>query len=138
LRELPLDVVKGALAQFDSKRVTTGDVVLEEGATGHGLYVVLSGALDVVAKGELGQVRLKTLGAGDVFGEMSLLSGEPASASVVAAGDSALLFLEKDAFAAFARANPALEERLRALASTRADFNARFLAPDETSSAMLV
>jgi hypothetical protein len=48
------------------------------------------------------------------------------------------LFLERDAFASFAHAHPVLEERLQHLAASREAFNARFLVPDETSSAVLV
>ncbi len=147
LQELPRDVVDGALAAFGGKRAAAGNKLVEEGGEGPGLFVVLSGELDVTGAGTKGapgmQMRLKRLGPGDVFGEMSLLSGAPASASVTAASDCALLFLDKEAFAAFARAHPALEERLKELASSRAAFNARWRPddadiPDETSSAILV
>ena len=57
---------------------------------------------------------------------------------MVAVTDCVLLVLASGAFNAFAKTHPALEERLVALASSRRAFNARFLIPDETSSAVLV
>ncbi|HEY4221085.1 MAG TPA: cyclic nucleotide-binding domain-containing protein, partial [Myxococcota bacterium] len=81
LRELPPSVVDGALGQFATKKVPAGERLIEEGAAGPGLFVVLAGALDVVATSGLGQTRVKQLGPGDVFGEMSLLSGDAATAS---------------------------------------------------------
>jgi CRP-like cAMP-binding protein len=137
LNELPLANVKSTLAQFGSKRAKKGDQLLVEGEPAKGLFVVLAGELDVVHTSAIGPVRIKQLGPGDVFGEMSLLSGEPAAASVVAASDCTVLALDKVAFADFARANPSLETKLRKLAAARREHIAQFL-PDETSSAVLV
>ncbi|HEY4220473.1 MAG TPA: hypothetical protein VGO62_04005, partial [Myxococcota bacterium] len=61
-----------------------------------------------------------------------------ATASVVTTAVCSLLVVECSAFAAFAAGNPALADRLRSLAASRAEFNERFLAPDETASAVLV
>jgi cAMP-dependent protein kinase regulator len=138
LKELPKGVVDGAVAAFGKKTAATGTALVSEGDESPGLFVVLAGELDVTAKGELGTVRIKRLEAGDVFGEMSLVSGGKATATVTAASDCTLLFLERSAFASFATANPVLEERLQHLAAAREAFNARFLVPDETSSAVLV
>ncbi|BCO07878.1 hypothetical protein GF1_02540 [Desulfolithobacter dissulfuricans] len=56
-----------------------GKVILQEGEPGTHLYIVLSGKVVVVGKDNL---VLSELGAGEIFGEMSLLSGEPVTTSV--------------------------------------------------------
>lgn len=134
---LPDDVLRDTLASFHGERVGAGAVVVERGTAGRGLFVILQGECDVVGRSELGEVRLKRLGPGDVFGEMSLVSGEPTSASVVAASDVALLSLSPAELSSFAASRPALAERLAHIAATRRAFNERFL-PDATSSASLV
>ncbi|HEY2428917.1 MAG TPA: cyclic nucleotide-binding domain-containing protein [Acidimicrobiales bacterium] len=55
-------------------------VVVEEGTAGGRFYLILEGKAAVSTHGKARQ----TLGAGDYFGEISLLDGGPRSASVVA------------------------------------------------------
>ena len=52
------------------------------------------------------------LGRGPLFGEMSVLTGEPRTATVVALGDAALLAVDRDAFERILSAEPDLAQRL--------------------------
>jgi CRP/FNR family transcriptional regulator, cyclic AMP receptor protein len=69
--------------QMEEERHAEGDRVLREGLSGNAFYVVVDGAAAVVIGG---QERAR-LGAGEFFGEISILTGEPAAADVVAASD---------------------------------------------------
>ncbi len=62
------------LKQFDPNKV-----IIAEGTRGTHLYIILSGKVAIV-KGE--KEIIAEIGRGEIFGEMSLLSGEPASSSV--------------------------------------------------------
>jgi CRP-like cAMP-binding protein len=75
-----------SLANFTFTRTfSQGDVIVEEGRTGNGLYVVVSGQVDVVKGLGTEQAQsLAVLGPGEVFGEMALLGEWPRTASVVA------------------------------------------------------
>jgi CRP-like cAMP-binding protein len=128
---LSIDLHNAASAQFEERAVAAGVVVVTQGQPSGGLFVVLSGTVDVMAQcslgeGEIGSLRLKQLAAGDVFGEMSLLSGAAASASVVTSSATRLLVLPAAAFAEIA-SDPEMAERMKALSTSRATFNARFL-----------
>ncbi len=57
-----------------------GQTIVKEGIPGAGFYVIAEGAVRVVR----GKRRIARLGAGDFFGEMALLDGQPRMASVVA------------------------------------------------------
>jgi CRP-like cAMP-binding protein len=57
-----------------------GEIVTEEGTPGGRFHVIQSGSAKVVANGRT----RATLGPGEYFGELSLIDGEPRSATVVA------------------------------------------------------
>ena len=64
--------------RFRARDALAGEVVITQDTPGDGLYVVLAGEVEVIREG----VVAGTLGAGDVFGEMSLLDGVPAVATI--------------------------------------------------------
>src|SRR5690606_1532813 len=79
--------------RFKAHDVAPGVNLIEEGAPGRGLFVLLAGQVDVSKRDGEHKVLLATLGPGDVFGEISLLNEEPASATVTAAAQSTVLVL---------------------------------------------
>jgi CRP-like cAMP-binding protein len=58
-----------------------GKEIFREGDAGDGVYLVVSGELEVSKRTGGGERSLARLGAGGVLGEMSLLTSEPRSAS---------------------------------------------------------
>src|SRR5574340_537087 len=90
-----------------------GEVVAHQGEEGRCLYLVSSGALDVIVASEEGfRVPVARLGPGSHFGEMSLLAGMPASADVIAAEPSVLYALPSADFYQLLRRRPELAEYL--------------------------
>ena len=73
-----------AISRFTfQKTFAPGDLIVEEGRTGNGLYVVMSGEVEVVkGLGTSDQRVLARRGTGEVFGEMALLGEWPRTASV--------------------------------------------------------
>lgn len=125
LRGVPLLAVldEAALLQLAGKvrRWTfgRGEVVVREGDPGDSFYVIESGSGEVLI-GQQGRLeQLGTLGPGSFFGEMSLLAGEPRTATVRASSDLAVLVIGRDAFKEIIGANPALLEPISELAARR-------------------
>jgi CRP/FNR family transcriptional regulator, cyclic AMP receptor protein len=78
-----------SLAEVTSvERYQAGSTVVKEGAPGTAFFVILDGRAKVV----IGSRTISGLGPGDFFGEISLLDGDPRTASVIA--DSPLLCLK--------------------------------------------
>lgn len=76
-----------------------GAIIVTEGDVAHSLYVVVSGSVKIYLNDEHGkEILLDVLRAGEHFGELSLLDGEPRSASVAALEATQLLILSADVF----------------------------------------
>ncbi len=89
-----------------------GQTILRQGEPGGYFYVICSGKAEVVFSGQGVSTVLAVLGPGDYFGEMSLLTGEPTSAAVVAAEECRTLLIPKEGFARLLEELPALSNRL--------------------------
>lgn len=107
------------IRRFTAHDVAAGVTIIEEGAPGRGLFMLLSGEADVAKRDGDSKVLLATLGPGDVFGEISLVNDEATSASVTAASQSTVLFLGKEIFARLVDAVPEIGEYVRNLGEER-------------------
>ena len=70
-------------ATMRERRFAAGDTVTQEGAGGAGFFVVESGEADVTVDG----VARRTIGPGDYFGEIALLTGSDRTATITATSD---------------------------------------------------
>jgi CRP/FNR family cyclic AMP-dependent transcriptional regulator len=96
LNDRELDVVRAVATE---KTYAKNAVVLTEGEMGDSLYMIQSGKVKVFIGDEDGrEITLKMLGAGDFFGEMSMIDKQPRSASVTTVESSTFLVLTHAAF----------------------------------------
>lgn len=100
----------------------SGEELVHEGDLGDSLFIVTRGELDVVRRASDGDpVIVGTLGEGEFFGEASLLTGSPRTATVRARTATEVLILAREALAPLLEADPSIAEVLsRALAERRA------------------
>jgi CRP-like cAMP-binding protein len=123
------------LRRFTSHDVTPGTVVINEGEEGRGLFVVLSGELDVSRRTADGAtVPLGGLKTGDVFGEMSILKNTRTTATVIATRAATVLFLAREYVTRMVAGVPEIKSYLEALAEDREIDNQLLLGEDETPS----
>jgi CRP-like cAMP-binding protein len=111
-----LDLVR----RFVGHEVAAQTDLIREGEPGRGLYVVLHGSVDVWKRDGEQKVLLATLGAGDVFGEMSLLQSGPATATVTVGQRSTVLFLAREYVERLITSIPQMREYLETLGDERA------------------
>lgn len=78
-------------SEFPRQRFSAGTFIVREGETGDAAYIVVSGRCEVRKETPSGTQTLLTLGPGDVFGEMAILTEGPRTASVVAIEDTDVL-----------------------------------------------
>lgn len=110
------------LLVLDSQLLTfgPGESVVREGAEGDSLFCLLRGGVEVLKNMESQRsVRVNTLAAGDVFGEMTLFLDAPRSATVRTLEECLLLRLGRPAVRRLLEDSPALLERFATLVSAR-------------------
>jgi len=95
-------------ADLRRRLLPLGETVVQQGDTGETLYVIAEGALDVLVTTETASTpfRVATLGAGDFFGEMSLLTGELRRATVRSATPAVIYELSRDTVARLIERRP--------------------------------
>ncbi|TMA44050.1 MAG: cyclic nucleotide-binding domain-containing protein [Deltaproteobacteria bacterium] len=85
---------KAIVEKFRMRQAAPQEKIIVEGKSSDGLYVVLHGIVEVSTQ----QRQVAVLKEGEIFGEMSLLTREPAAATVSAQTNSILLRLPRDSF----------------------------------------
>src|SRR5207245_2641187 len=96
-----------------------GERVIEEGAEGDSMFILLRGAAQVSVSKNGSTIPVATLRSGDCFGEMSLLTGEKRSATVRADGDCYVMEISKDVMGEVIRESPDCLKQLSELLAKR-------------------
>ena len=128
LREVPLfkhldrSYLKEIAGTLITERVPAGLKLIKEGEEGRRFYIVVRGKVSVSAKGSDGRARrLATLEDGDFFGEISLLTNSPTTATVETLTPSIFLALQREQLEYLMRRHQGLADQVRrALESRRA------------------
>ena len=100
------DALSDLTILLEMRTIPIDKVVIKKGDTGSHLYIVLMGRVAVMAKDGS---RITEMGAGEIFGEMSLLSGEPVSSSIHTVSDTQLAMLSSKNFKHVLKKYPVLQ-----------------------------
>jgi uncharacterized repeat protein (TIGR04076 family) len=117
---LPEASLEKIISFLQTRRVKTGTDIIRQGDVGQSLYLITKGEVLVVREsGETREEMLATLTEGECFGEMSLISGEPISATIRAKSPVTLLVMSKEDFDRLLLDNPSLNVYFTKLLSQR-------------------
>jgi len=112
-----IDMLVGKFHKFACSK---GKVIIRENQQGEAFYVIYKGAVAVLKKMSFFKKKtVATLSAGDYFGEIALVSDEPASATVKAVEESVLFVLFRHDFREILKQNPKLTSVIRSVADGR-------------------
>jgi len=126
LDDQQLDAVSSLTFQ---KKFGPGELIVEEGRTGNGLYAIISGNVEAVkALGTEHERTVNKLGSGEVFGEMALLGEWPRTATVRAIDEVECLGIDRWVFLTQLERHPQMGIKLlQILAQKLRDSDARLV-----------
>ncbi len=94
-----------------------GEAIVRQGDPGHSMFIVGSGRAVVLLEPDKREVA--TIDRGGYFGEMSLLTGEPRTATVASRGDAVVIEIDAELFRKLAATHPHAIEQIGVAAVTR-------------------
>jgi small-conductance mechanosensitive channel/CRP-like cAMP-binding protein len=118
-----------------------GEAIVRQGSDGDSMFVVCSGEVEVVLEPD--RRRIATIEAGGYFGEMSLLTGDARTATVLSVGDTTVLELDAVLFRRLGAVDPEAVEQVglaavaRRLELDKARDSARVVTPSEAHATLL-
>lgn len=108
------------LAQGSANRIfAPGEAIVRKGQEGKSMFVIVRGAVDVQIPSGAGPMTINKLKDNDFFGEMSLLTGRPRSASVVATEETEVIQIKKTALKPILEENPQLVDSIGKIVDER-------------------
>jgi zinc transporter ZupT len=124
MRHLPAEQIEQILPCIRDRQLKAGEILFNAGDPGDALYIVAHGNVEVLANGSPASGgAMAVLGPGHAFGEMSLLSGGPRTATIRAVEDSELLEIGKHDFDRLVKADRQLAGAVKRISHQRAISN---------------
>jgi DNA-binding NtrC family response regulator/NAD-dependent dihydropyrimidine dehydrogenase PreA subunit len=124
-KDLPRENLTALIPHLSEKNLPAGKTIIYRGDPGHSMFMILDGKVGVTLTNDEGvEYTLATLAAGDIFGEMALMTGEPRSANVKTLSKTRLFELSQKAFFELVTTYPALNDSLLRLLVQRRTRNA--------------
>ena len=112
--------LKKLVEHLNVKSYAAGEVPVRQGEPGDSFYVIKSGWVDVIVEKSPGETAVvATLGPGNFFGEMSLLTGAARTASIRMKEDTECIVIDKKRFGITLADNPSIAESLSHILTER-------------------
>lgn len=124
----PRQALAELLGSTSVRSYTAGNAIVREGEYGDSLYLIVEG--NVVVEGtdpRSRKVTLATLGPGDFFGEVAVLTGKPRTATVLAQGPVTVIEISKEVLTGIFQRHPEVLAVLEKSYQDRADATVRVM-----------
>lgn len=126
LKALAIEEVAALAAQIRNQSLPVERLICRQGETGDSMFILMNGQVRVLIDGQ----QVATLKAGDVLGEMSLLTGLPRTATIMTDSAVELIEIDRTSFRNVMQTNPAIASNIARIVSERQRRNAH-AAPEE-------
>jgi|SRR5580698_481185 hypothetical protein len=103
-RRLLRKLEESAITRLDGK----GEIIIREGEMGLGMYVILTGRVEVTQNQQGSSARLAELGPTQIFAAMSLIDDQPSALTITTMEETECLLITRDSFKQLMHRNPQL------------------------------
>ncbi len=124
---LELDELRQLATNMALRSYRSGEHVIEQGAAGESMFILSEGLLHafINTNGTANQLKVGEINPGEFFGEMSLLTGEPRSASIVAATDVVVHEITREHITALLTKRPEIASTISTVVAHRRVLNSQ-------------
>jgi anion transporter len=119
LADLDRITLAKVISNCERVHVKSGETIYRPGDPGDALYIIIDGIVRIFARPEGKLLEIACLGAGQWFGEMALLAGEPRTTEIEAQTDLDLLKLPLENFNQLIRKHPSLGINLASVLASK-------------------
>lgn len=141
LRHLPPEGIEAMLSRIHTRRLGPGELVFRAGDPGDALYIIARGSVEVLPPDHHDSIStsrpIATLGEGQAFGEMALLTGGPRTATIRVASAAELLEIGKADFEELVKQDWQLAHAVQRLSHDRAIYNLSAGGPNSSTWARI-
>ncbi len=134
LAELAADDFQALAAAAAHRVFGANETVIREGEAGDHFYHIQSGSMSVLKHGRF----VARLGPGDFFGEISLVTGEPTNATIVAERESVVLTISSARFQQVVNMNEAMAQKLAEVITRRQEDTKAFSEKHRAADAVVL
>jgi CRP-like cAMP-binding protein len=121
---LPAEQIERILPAIHDRQLKKGEILFRAGDPGDALYIIARGKVEVLADAAPDSPAppgaMAVLGEGHAFGEMSLLSGDPRSATIRAVEDTEMLVISKEDFGQLVATDDEFADAVKRISHQRA------------------
>ena len=101
------------------KEYKAGEIIVQQGEAGNCMFVIQKGEVEALAETDGRQLRLRTMGRNEFFGEMALFEKEVRTATIRAIKQTRVLTIDKKNFLGGVHEDPSLSFRILQMMSHR-------------------
>jgi small-conductance mechanosensitive channel/CRP-like cAMP-binding protein len=106
-------------SSLHEQRFGSGEDIIRQDAPGNSLFIIARGRVEVRVSVDGAHRRIATLGPGQFFGEMSLMTGAQRTATCTALADTVCYVIDQSVFRCFLDARPSLAEDISSILAER-------------------
>jgi len=127
--DLDGDAYLDLVARMTCRQVPAGELLSREGESGESIFVIVAGKAEVTRSVDGVSRTLGFLGGGSIFGELSLLTGTPSTATVTTVVDSEVFEIHREDLNAVAKSHPEVSQVLAGFVQQRMANNLMATSP---------
>ncbi|MCE1248285.1 MAG: mechanosensitive ion channel [Firmicutes bacterium] len=132
LQDLDSGEIQDVINRIKLLKFAENEQIIKQGDSGDTFYIIKQGTVKVTAENDKGEtIFTKDMEAGNFFGEISVLTGEPRTASIFSKGSVELLMLNKNDFEYLLKKFPNLAEKISQKIAQRQKFSFEKMATNK-------